>query len=94
VWHVDPLVRNDREISIYTTAFTRQWSKNSNRGTVFSVRSMPKYYKQGQLTVGVSLLMNESDNRLGSVFVSCFCEKLVAEVGDSSGTQTKWNVRR
>jgi hypothetical protein len=33
-------------------------------------------------------------NFSGSVLVSCCCEKLIAEVGDSSGSQSKENVRR
>jgi hypothetical protein len=50
LWHVDPLPGNDREISDYTTApqtiiFPRQ-QLNSNRGTVFSVRSVPRCSKQ------------------------------------------------
>jgi hypothetical protein len=35
LWHVDPLLDNDREIRIYTTAVTRQRPVNSNRQTVF-----------------------------------------------------------
>jgi hypothetical protein len=31
LWHVDPLLGNDCEISNYTTAVTRQRSLNSNR---------------------------------------------------------------
>jgi hypothetical protein len=34
-WHVDPLLDNDRE------------TKHSNRGTVFSMLSVPRCYKQG-----------------------------------------------
>jgi hypothetical protein len=33
--------------------------------------------------------VSELVNRWGLVAVSCCCEKLVAEVGDSSGTQRK-----
>jgi hypothetical protein len=39
LWHVDPLLGNDREISKYATAVTRQRSISSNRETEFSVRS-------------------------------------------------------
>jgi hypothetical protein len=46
---VEPLLGNDREINDYTTAVTRQQPVNSNRRTVFSVRSVPRCYKQGQL---------------------------------------------
>jgi hypothetical protein len=49
LWHVDPLLGNDREISNYTTAVTKQRTVNSYIGTVFSVRSVVTYYKQGQL---------------------------------------------
>jgi hypothetical protein len=52
LWHIDPLLGNDRETSSYTTAgfakkhgFTER-IRNSNRGTVFSVRFVPRYYKQ------------------------------------------------
>jgi hypothetical protein len=38
----------------------------------------------------VICLVNEC---LGSVVMSCCCEKLVAEDGDSSETQRKGNVR-
>jgi hypothetical protein len=51
-----PLLGNDREINKSTTVVTRQLPVNSNRGTVFSVRSVPRYYKQGQLAVGVDLV--------------------------------------
>jgi hypothetical protein len=40
LWYVAPLVCNDRDISNYTTAVTRQRPVNSNRGTGFSVRSV------------------------------------------------------
>jgi hypothetical protein len=42
LWHVDPLLGNDRET-------TRQRSVNSNRGTVFSVRSVPRYNKHSSV---------------------------------------------
>jgi hypothetical protein len=67
---------------------TRQWPVN-NRGTVFSVRFVARCYEQDKLVSGVS----ELDTCWGSVVVSCCCEKLVAEAGDSSGTQRKGNVR-
>jgi uncharacterized membrane protein YcgQ (UPF0703/DUF1980 family) len=47
---------------------TVQRPVNSNRGTGFSVRSVPRY-KQGQLSVAVS----QSENCWGSVLVSCCC---------------------
>jgi hypothetical protein len=43
MWLVHLLPGNDHEISNYTTAV------NSNRGTVFSVRSVPRCYKQDKL---------------------------------------------
>jgi hypothetical protein len=39
-------VSNDHETSNYITDVTRQGSVISNIGTVFSVRSVPKCYKQ------------------------------------------------
>jgi hypothetical protein len=49
LWPVDPLLGNDREIRIYTTAVTKQRSVNKNRGTLFSERSVQRCYKQDQL---------------------------------------------
>jgi hypothetical protein len=54
MWHVVLLLGNDREISNYTTTITRQRPVNSNRGTVFSVRSVPRCYKKNKLEVAVS----------------------------------------
>jgi hypothetical protein len=39
LWHVDPLLGNDRELSNYTTAFTKEWLVKQafllgNNGTV------------------------------------------------------------
>jgi hypothetical protein len=51
--HVVPLLGNDREISKYTAAVTRQWLVNRRRGTVFSTRSVSKNYKQDNLGAGV-----------------------------------------
>jgi hypothetical protein len=42
----------------------------------------------------VGELVSYLDNRSGSIVVICCCEKLVAETGDTSGTQSKGNVRR
>jgi hypothetical protein len=42
-------------------------------------------------SVGESV--SQLDNRRGSVIVSCYCEELVAEAGDSSGSQRKGKVR-
>jgi hypothetical protein len=70
LWEVDPFLGNDRKINNYTTAVSRQRPVNSNRGTVFSVWSMPRCYKQGklgavsQLTAGVQcceLLLWQTD---------------------------------
>jgi hypothetical protein len=35
LWHIDPLLGNDHEISNHTMTVTRQWPVNSNRGKVF-----------------------------------------------------------
>jgi hypothetical protein len=69
LWRVNSMLGNDRETSNYTTAVTRQWPVNSNRGTVFSVRSLPRCYEQRQLVVAVS----ELEDCCGSVVVSCCC---------------------
>jgi hypothetical protein len=53
LWHVVPLLGNDSETSKYTTAVTRQRPANSNRGTVSSVQSVPRCYKQDKLGVAV-----------------------------------------
>jgi hypothetical protein len=36
--------------------------------------------------------VSELENYWGSVSVGCSCEKLVAEAGESSGTQRKVNI--
>jgi hypothetical protein len=54
MWHDDPLLGNDREISNYATAVTRQRPVKCNRGKVFYVQSVPRCYKQGKLSVAVS----------------------------------------
>jgi hypothetical protein len=59
---------------------------------MFSTRSVPKCYKQDKLGAGESQLGGDLDSRWGSVVVSCCCEKLVDEAGDSSGTHRKGNV--
>jgi hypothetical protein len=46
LWHVDPLLGNDNEINNYTIAVNKQQPVNSNRGKLFSVRSVPRCYKQ------------------------------------------------
>jgi hypothetical protein len=56
LWHVDTLLGNDRERSNYTTAVTRQRPVNSNRGMVFSVRSVPRCCKQDKLEVSGDLV--------------------------------------
>jgi hypothetical protein len=42
----------------------------------------------------VGELASYREDYYGSVVVSCCCEQLVAEPGDSSGIQRKGNVRR
>jgi hypothetical protein len=48
MWYVDPLLGNGREINNYKKAVTRQRPVNSNRETVFSVLSVPIFYKQDE----------------------------------------------
>jgi hypothetical protein len=63
LWHVDPLLGNDREISNHTTTFTRQGPVNSNRENVFSVLSVLKC-KQDKwgLRFSRDLLLLEADS--------------------------------
>jgi hypothetical protein len=49
LWHVDPLLGNNCEISSYTMVVTRQQPVNSNRGTMFSVLFMLRCHKQDKL---------------------------------------------
>jgi hypothetical protein len=56
LWNVDPLLGNDREISNYTTVFTRQRSVNRNGGMAFSVCSELICYKHDKLVVAVSFI--------------------------------------
>jgi hypothetical protein len=69
-----PLLGNDREISNYTTAITMQRLVNSNRGIVFSARSVPRCYKQYNLAIKITL------------WFSC-CELLLWETGSSGREQ-------
>jgi hypothetical protein len=63
----------------------------SNRKAMFCLLSVPTCYKQEELVEWraecVTWLVNQSVSELedccGSVFVSCCCEKLVAEARDS-----------
>jgi hypothetical protein len=81
----------------------RQWPINSNRRMAFSVRSVPRCYKQASswgvcsfsqwsgvnwLVSGWVEWVSESDNRWSSVVVSCCCSR------DRLGIQRKKNVRR
>jgi hypothetical protein len=50
------LLGNDREADKKTTAVNKQRSVDSNRGTVFSVRSVPRCYKQHNSNVSESQL--------------------------------------
>jgi hypothetical protein len=63
---------------------------------VFSALFVPSCYTQDMLHFSESAgdLVNQLDNRWGSVVMNRCCEKLVAEVGNSSGTQRKGNVCR
>jgi hypothetical protein len=57
MWHVDPLLDNDSEISNYTTSVARQQLRRQTRtqqlhckrGTVIYVPSVPRCYKQNKL---------------------------------------------
>jgi hypothetical protein len=51
MWHVDPLLSKGREVSKCSTAVNRQRPVNSNRGTVFNVRSVPRCYNPNKLEV-------------------------------------------
>jgi hypothetical protein len=64
---------NDREISNYATAVTRERPVNSNRGTVSSVLSVLKCYKQDKL--GVSDLVR-------GLLQFSRCELLLLEAGN------------
>jgi hypothetical protein len=102
LWHVEPLLGNDHEISKYVTGVTNVSKGSTNKristGTkntaitdgVFSMRSKHRCYKQVQLPIAVCNIVSVLDNLWGSVFVSSYCEKLVAVAEDSSGTQRKW----
>jgi hypothetical protein len=50
LWHADPLLGNDSEISNCTAAPTRQRDVNGNRG-MFSVRFVPRCHKKDKLGV-------------------------------------------
>jgi hypothetical protein len=84
-----PLLNNESASKHVSTA-----AITLNGGTVFSARSVPRYYKQGHLAVADGRWVSKLQNCYGSVVVSCCCEKLVAEAGESSGTKGKGNVRR
>jgi hypothetical protein len=75
---------------------TQMQQLHSNRRMAFSVRPMPRCYKHDKTGAAESRLVNELVSELGnrwvSAVVSLCCEKLVAEAGDSSGIQRKWNV--
>jgi hypothetical protein len=53
LWHVDPLLGNDRELNNYTTVVNRKRPINGNRGKVSYVRSVPRNYKQDELRAGI-----------------------------------------
>jgi hypothetical protein len=107
--HVDPLLGNDREIRDYTTAVARLRLRQQTRTQHFygnnSTATEDRCFLRGPCRVFISrtseklsevvksYLMSELEDCCGSVVVNCYCEKLVAEAGDSSGTQKKGNVR-
>jgi hypothetical protein len=84
VWHIDPLLGSDREIGDRTVAVARRRSRtttggwyllrgprrwHNNRRMMFTVRSVPRSYKEGELVGGVS----ELEDCCSSVLVSCCC---------------------
>lgn len=74
-------------ISNYKMTVTRQWHVKSNRRTVISVWYLWRCYKRAKLAV------SWATRSLGLAENCCrCCEKLVAEVRDSSGTQSKRNI--
>jgi hypothetical protein len=52
-----PLLRIDRKISSYGTTVARQPLVNVNKGTVFSVQSVPRCYEQSLLFCRFSRLV-------------------------------------
>jgi hypothetical protein len=76
-------------LGIRLTTSSRKIMLLGNRGAMFSVRSMPRCYKQGELAVNELVRV---DNCWGSDVVICCCQKLVAEARDNSGTQRKGKV--
>jgi hypothetical protein len=86
LWHVDPLLGNDREIIKRTTAVVRsrilQQTQNQqlhcNRGAVFSMLSVRNCYKQGQLAVALGSwqlrpgTVREPRRRGTSAVASCY----------------------
>jgi hypothetical protein len=81
--HAYLLLNNDSEISNYTTTVTRQLPVKSNRGTVFSVRSVPICCKQDKLVI--DLVRKPLDFSR--------CELLLLEAGMRPETQRKGNIR-
>jgi hypothetical protein len=76
LWHVDPLLRNDSEIS---TAPQTSVSTATEERCFLCCPCRDVLSKPSEGSIG------ESDNVWGSV-VSCCCEKLVAEAGDNPGS--------
>jgi hypothetical protein len=54
LWHVDPLQGNGRLAITWEHQQTRTQQLNSNKGKVFSVWTVPRYYKQDKLVESVS----------------------------------------
>jgi hypothetical protein len=59
LWHVDPLLGIDCEISNNIRAVTRQRPVKRDRGKVFSVRFLPISYKQEKLVEWVGWAFSE-----------------------------------
>jgi hypothetical protein len=56
-------------MALQTTVVTWQMLVNSNRGTVFSVGSVPRCYKQARLVRSVSRVDSQRVSHLEEVFV-------------------------
>jgi hypothetical protein len=98
LWHIDPLLGNDRETNNDVTAVTRQRPARSNGNTVGSGIAPWLYQATDRVQFsecsaviwasewcGVGWWASEFENCYGSVFVSCCCKKLVAETRGSFG---------
>jgi hypothetical protein len=79
-------------MAVQTSMFPWQ-QLHCSREIVFSVRSMPRCYKQGKLGIAVNWLVSQSVRELLRLSRELLLLELVAEAGNSSGTQRKGSVR-